>query len=260
MHLLSFFATYVRCNLQIALEYRISFLAQVFAMALNDAMWIMFWAMFFTRFPVVRAYGFGDVVTVWSLAALSFGLATAFFGGATRYASQVARGGLDFFLVLPKPVLIHLVVSRMSVSAWGDVLFGLVAYLLLARPAPATFGLFLLLTLFATAIFVAFAILTNALAFWLGNAEGFAQQMMNALVTFSVYPSTLFSGVVKVLLFTVIPAGFIAYVPVELLRAWDWWLASALVGAAAGGLALATAVFYAGLRRYESGNLLAMRE
>ncbi|HEX2037194.1 MAG TPA: ABC-2 family transporter protein [Chloroflexota bacterium] len=260
MGLFRFFLTYVRSNFQVALEYRVSFWVQVLAMALNDTMWIVFWAVFFARFPVVHDYGLADVITVWSVAALAIGLATGLFGGAYRYAGEVARGRLDFYLVLPKPVLFHLAISSMSVSAWGDVLFGLAAYLAVVRPGPGTLALFLFLALASAAVFVAYSILANALAFWLGNAEGFARQLTEALITFSLYPSALFSGAVKLLLFTLIPAGFIAYIPVELLRAWSWPLALALLAAAAGGLALARLVFYAGLRRYESGNTLAMRE
>ena len=72
-------------------------------------------------------------------------------------------------------------------------------------------------------------------------------------------PRVLFTGAVKVLLFTVIPAGFVAYIPVELLRRWDWSLALLLAGVAGGAALAARLVFDAGLRRYESGNLLAMR-
>jgi ABC-2 type transport system permease protein len=69
----------------------------------------------------------------------------------------------------------------------------------------------------------------------------------------------LFHGLVRGLLFTVVPAAFVAYVPVELLRALDpAWLA-AEIGFTLGILALAVAVFYRGLRRYESGNLMIMR-
>jgi ABC-2 type transport system permease protein len=260
MGLWRFLVAYVGSNFRVALEYRVSFWAQVFAMVLNDAMWIAFWAVFFARFPVVRGYGFGEVITVWSLAAVSVGLGAGLFGGASRYAADVARGRLDFYLVLPKPVLLHVAVSTMGIGAWGDVLFGLGAYLGFVRPPLGDLALFLLLCSAATAVYVAYTILANALAFWLGNAEGFALQLNNALITFSLYPSALFSGAVKVLLFTLVPAGFIAYIPVELLREWNWLLALALLGAAVGGLTLATAVFYAGLRRYESGNTLAMRE
>jgi ABC-2 type transport system permease protein len=259
IRLLSFVATYVKLNLQAALEYRVSFWTQVFAMALNDAMWVAFWALFFARFPVVRGYEFRDVVMLWSFGAFSYGLATGICGGSWRYAGQVARGELDFFLVLPKPVLLHVLVSRMSVSAWGDTLFGLGCYLALARPALGELALFLLLSLFGAAMFIAYAVLVNAAAFWLGNAEGFSDQVQNALLTFSLYPGSLFSGAVKVLLFTAVPAGMITWVPVGLIRAWNWGVAALLAAAGALVVALAVTVFYRGLRRYESGNLLAMR-
>ncbi|MGH2351630.1 MAG: hypothetical protein ACRDJN_08455 [Chloroflexota bacterium] len=47
LRLASFVAHYLKANLQIALEYRVSFWVQVLAMVINDAMWIAFWAIFF---------------------------------------------------------------------------------------------------------------------------------------------------------------------------------------------------------------------
>jgi len=259
VRILAFVLTYVKLNLQVALEYRVSFWTQVFAMALNDAMWVTFWALFFSRFPVVRGYEFRDVVMLWSFGAFSFGLATAVCGGSWRFAEHVAQGGLDFFLILPKPVLLHVIVSRMSVSAWGDVVFGLGCYLALARPASGELALFLALSLGAAVVFVSYAVIVNAAAFWLGSAEGLSDQVQNALLTFTLYPGSLFSGAVKVLLFTVLPAGLITWVPVGLIRQWDWGVAGLLVLGDAAIVCLAVAVFHAGLRRYESGNLLAMR-
>ena len=259
MRLLRFVAHYTVANLQAALEYRAAFWAQVVSMLLNDAMWIAFWALFFAQFSVVRDYQFVDVVTIWGVAALSIGVGTAVFGNCHRFAADIAAGGLDFYLVLPKPVLLHLVVSRMSWSAWGDVLFGAGVYFALAHPSPLQGVEFVVLSAAATAVLVSYCIVANSLAFWLGNAEGVASQLTGALILFSTYPDALFSGAVRVLLFTLLPAGFIVYVPAHLLREWSWPLFGALCAVAVGSVALASAVFYAGLRRYESGNLLAMR-
>jgi ABC-2 type transport system permease protein len=80
------------------------------------------------------------------------------------------------------------------------------------------------------------------------------------MITFATYPAPLFDGWMKVLLFTALPAAFVSYVPVEALRT----LSLAQAGFAFLGyiaiLAAGTAVFYAGLKRYESGNLISMRE
>src|SRR5215510_11112566 len=107
MGLLRFVLFYVRANFLIALSYRVGFWAQVFSMVVNDALWIAFWGLFFQRFPTVQGYGFQDVVLLWSVAALAFGLTTGLCGNAWRFGAQVAQGELDFYLVLPKPVLLH---------------------------------------------------------------------------------------------------------------------------------------------------------
>jgi ABC-2 type transport system permease protein len=259
MSLLRFALFYLRANFQIALEYRVSFWAQIFAMVVNDAMWIFFWGLFFQRFPTVQGYGFPDVVMLWSVTALAFGLTAGLCGNAWRFGAQVAQGELDFYLVLPKPVLLHVMVSGMTVSAWGDVLFAVGMFCALVRPDPGHLALFLLLAATSAAIMTAYAVAVNSLAFWLGQADGLAREFVSALLIFSTYPGVLFTGAVKVLLFTVIPAGFVAYIPVELLRRWDWSLASLLVAVTAATALGARFVFNAGLRRYESGNLLAMR-
>jgi len=259
MGLLRFALYYVRANFQIALEYRVGFWAQVFAMVVNDTMWIVFWGLFFQRFPTVQGYGFQDVVMLWSVVALAVGLTTGLCGNAWRFGAQVAQGELDFYLVLPKPVLLHVMISGMSVSAWGDVLFAVGLFWALVRPDPGLLALFLLLATTSAAIMTAYGVAVNSLAFWLGQADGLAREFMSALLIFSTYPGVLFTGAVKVLLFTVIPAGFVAYIPVELLRRWDWSLALLLAAVAGGAALVARLVFDAGLRRYESGNLLAMR-
>jgi ABC-2 type transport system permease protein len=256
---LRFVLAYVRANMKVALEYRFAFWANVLAMFLNDLMWVSFWAIFFSRFPAVRGYDLRDVMTIWAVAALGFGIAAGIFGNCHRYAALIADGSLDFYLLLPRPVLLHVLVSRMSISAWGDALFGLALYAAVVRPSAGELAAFLLVALAAGAIMASYFSLANALAFWLGQAEGLANQLTTALITISTYPTTLFNGVVRVVLFTALPAGFVAYLPVRFLREWQPWQLGALLGAAALFLGLTTIVFRLGLRRYESGNLVAMR-
>ena len=60
-------------------------------------------------------------------------------------------------------------------------------------------------------LFVGFSLLTGSLSLFLGNAAGLSEQWRIAMLTFSTYPSVLFEGAVKILLFTLIPAGFVTY-------------------------------------------------
>ncbi len=118
---------------------------------------------------------------------------------------------------------------------------------------------FCVLALQVALIFVAFIVILCSLAFFLGNTEGMAQQMMGALISFSTYPMTIFNGVVRLLLFTVVPAGFISFIPLQLLHQFTLPLLGAMVGFTALIVFVAVCIFSVGLRRYESGNLLGMQ-
>lgn len=251
---------YIVANVQGALEYRLSFVSQVFAMLLNDIIWLVFWLAYFGSFPLVAGWGRNDVVTLWAVVAAGYGLGTGLFGKATNLASMIARGQLDVYLSLPKPVLLHTLISQMNLTAPGDVLFGLAAYTWIVQPSLAQFGLWVFCVVTSALLFVAFIVVTQSLAFWLGNAEGLAQQCLNALINFSTYPTVIFNGIVKAALFTLIPAGFIGYVPVQLLRSFSWSMFAGLLVFTAAFVGIAVLVFYRGLRRYESGNLVMIRE
>jgi ABC-2 type transport system permease protein len=86
-----------------------------------------------------------------------------------------------------------------------------------------------------------------------------AMQASNAMITFALYPLTLFDGTAKLILFTVLPAAFIGSVPAEFVRAFSWEQLGLMSAAAAGLLALAIFVFYRGLRRYESGSAIQVQ-
>ena len=108
-------------------------------------------------------------------------------------------------------------------------------------------------------MFTASGVILHSLAFWLGRVEGLARQLWEFLITFSIYPRPLFAGALKLMLFTLIPAGFIGYLPVELLREFTWLgLAAALSGAVL-YVGLALLVFDRGLRQYESGSRFGVR-
>lgn len=255
----AFLLAYLRLNLLAGMEYRASFIAQVVGMFLNDGLWLAFWWLYFTRFPVVEGWRREDVMVLWAVLALSYGLAVGVFGNSRRLAGLIAQGQLDYYLVLPKNALLHALVSRMDYTAIGDALFGLAVFLALGPVRPGTAALFLVAALAGAAILAGFFVTVSSLAFFLGNAEGLAGQVHNAMIHFSTYPTSIFQGVVKIVLFTLIPAGFISSVPVYLIREFHPWFLAALVSVGAAAVALGWGAFQLGLRRYESGNLTMMR-
>jgi ABC-2 type transport system permease protein len=233
---------YFRHNLMSAMAYRGAFLLQVVGMILNNSMLLFFWWM-----------------VLYALVAFGSGAANIVCGNAFLVARTIVRGELDYYLALPADPLVHLLVSRMSLSAWGDLLFGLGVFLIADPAWIRHLPLFLLLGLLAGLVFVAFSVLVGSLAFWVGNADNLAAQAINALITFGIYPIEIFPSAVQWLLYTLIPAAFIGSMPAALLTEFDAGQMALLVAVTAGLVLLARVVFQWGLRRYESGNLVIVR-
>ncbi len=82
---------------------------------------------------------------------------------------------------------------------------------------------------------------------------------MDSLFVFALYPTNIYSGLLQLVMFTVIPAGLIGYLPVELLHKFSWPKMAILFSSTLGFLMLALLVFHLGLKRYESGNKFGMR-
>ena len=259
MRTLRFGLAYLGLNLSAAMEYRAAFLLQAVGMLLNDCVFVFFWVLYFARFPDVSGWGIRDVALLWAVAATAIGLSATLVGNCTRVATIIVQGQLDYYLGLPRDTLLHVLISRSGMAGWGDVLFGLLAYAFFGRFDPPTLALYVVLVATSLLIYTSFNVLAGSLGFWIGSAEATAFQAQQAAINFSLYPGAMFQGWIRVVLFTVIPAGFISHLPVDLLRSFDPWRMAALLGFAAFSVVAAAVVFRVGLRRYESGNLVMLR-
>ncbi len=256
---LRFLTALWKANLLSAMEYRIPFLTQVLGMMLNNAVYFVFWVIFFDRFDNVGGWGLRDMFILFGIVATSFGLGIFLFGNATSLADHIATGRLDYYLSLPRPVLLHQLASRSVTSGLGDFFYGLVSFAFAGQYGPQSIARFLLGAIFGAMIFVSFLTLVQSLAFWIGNASMIASQATNAIITFALYPITLFDGSAKLILFTLIPAALVGSVPAEFVRAFTWTQLFQIVGAGLVICTLSIFVFYRGLRRYESGSAIQVQ-
>jgi ABC-2 type transport system permease protein len=253
---LKFLIAIWKTNLQSAMEYRAAFLTQVIGMIVNNFIYFAIWIIFFNKFKDVRGWGVNDMYLTFGVLASSFGLVSLLFGNTFTLSDIIAKGRLDYYLSLPRPVLLHTVASRTIASGMGDFLYGFISYGLSGYFTWDGLARFVLAALLAATVFGAFLILTQSLAFWFGSMSNFSGLMLNAMLTFGIYPITLFDSYAKLILFTIIPAALMGAVPAEFIRAFTWEVLGQLLLGAIGFLALAIFVFHKGLRRYESGSAI----
>ena len=255
----SFIALYMRNNFYSSLEYKFSFLSQVFGMFINDMLWVTFWVLYFKKFPVLNGWGLNDLLIMWSTITFSFGLAFGLFHNVSRIPEMVLSGQLDYYLAHPKNVLLHISVSQIRPVNLGDCLFGPVLLLCFVHPNLQQLLVFLVGSVLAAIVYFSYYLLVGSLAFFMGSSEGLFSNLSMAMIHFSTYPAKIFEGWTRMLLFTAIPAAFISELPVELVRNFEWSTFGKLLFGSAFFFGLAVTVFNLGLKRYESGNLISMR-
>ncbi len=109
-----------------------------------------------------------------------------------------------------------------------------------------------LVILAAAGTFLGSGIVFFSLPFWMSRTETTSRQLWDLPVTFSLYPEPLVGGALRFVLFTVLPAGFIGYLPVRIVRIPSVTEIAMLVAGSADYVALGVWIFGRGVRRYSS--------
>lgn len=253
---LKFLTALWQTNLASAMEYRVAFISQSIGMILNDGVYFIVWIIFFDRFKDIHGWGLTDMFLVFGISAGAFGLAGMLFGNAFNLAEIIVRGRLDYYQSLPRPTLLHVLASHTVPSSFGDFLYGIISYIVSGQFSLDGLARFILAVFMAMITFVSFLVIIQSLTFWLGTGGTFTSLAINAIVTFAIYPITLFDNTAKFLLFTIIPAAFMGIVPAGFVRGFSWTTLGIMSLAAVGFLTIAILLFHLGLRRYESGSAI----
>jgi ABC-2 type transport system permease protein len=247
-----------RTSLRAAMAQRGAFIMQVSLMALNNVIFFTFWIVLLGRVSTIRGYRLADVAALYGVVAAGVGLAVTVAGGLPLLARSIQDGDLDSLLAQPKPTLPYALGRRTVASGIGDVASGIVLITLSGIVRVRALPVVLLAVVASALVCVASGVLFHSLAFWLGRVETAARQMFESLVMFSLYPEPLFGGPMRLLLFTLIPAGFVGYLPARLVRAPSAVSVVELLVAAVVYCAAAWWVFQRGLRSYAAGSRFEM--
>jgi ABC-2 type transport system permease protein len=252
---LSYYRLLIAANMKTSYGDPLLFAMMAGGMAVQNFIYFGLWWVYFANFSSMRGWRFEDLATLMGVVALAFGMAFFFFDGARNIARAIMTGRLDIYLVRPKPLLPALLTTHSNPAGFGDILGGMAFFLFLGGHSPLSFPVYLLVSLAGAAIIVATAVMLQSLSFWAGDSDRFSSQMLEFFIILSTLPQKGFPLVAKIVLFTAVPAGFVGFLPVELLRDFSWWKLAALGAGAFVWCALAVIIFREGLARYNSGNL-----
>lgn len=228
-------------------------------MIANNMIFFSVWWIFFNQFRQVGGWQIKDMTALLAVGSGAYGLLQICFGGTRQLAKVIISGDLDSYLTKPKNVLLHIAGSFSARKGWGHLM---TAFLLIFLGGlTESYTLCLLLVSFITGcmVYTSFRVIVHSLTFWLGPIESLSEKYADSLFLFALYPTNIYSGLMQFLMFTLLPAGIITFLPVELIRDFSLQKLFVLILSASLFPLLAFFVFYRGLRRYESGNRFGLR-
>ncbi len=257
---LKIFACYFKLNLASALEYRASFLTQAFGMALSNSSFIFFWWIAFQQLNgAIGGYAFEDVVFIWAVASSGFGLSHILFANVSNLTKLIVTGELDTFLLQPCNILVNVLCARTNLSAYGDFLYGFVLMSIFYMGNGAAWLWFLGGVCMSALLITAIGLAAHTLSFYWGDASLLGQMATEFTINFSIYPEKIYAPAVRALMYSIIPAGVAVHIPLRMFQAFSPWTALAALGGAVLYCTAAGCLFYRGLRKYESGNVIVTR-
>jgi ABC-2 type transport system permease protein len=244
---LAFVQALLATNIKSTMALRGAFMMQVAFMALNNFAFFVFWWALMGHVDAIRGWRLGDIQLLFGVVAAAVGLTLSVAGGVRHLGRFIDDGNLDTLLTQPAPVLVHALGLRSQPSGFGDLISGVI---FIAWSGQVSWRMLP----FIVAAVLASAIVFFSLAFWLGRVETVAAQLWELVITFSLYPEPLFGGALRVVLFTVLPAGFVGYIPARVAHAPTLIDVMMLTTGTVAYLSFAVLIFERGVRRYASGS------
>jgi len=255
----SFFTYLLRTSIKASLSRRGAFLVESALMIANNLIFLAFWWIFFREFRDVAGWNFHEMVILMIIVTGGSGLMQICFGGIRNLSVMIQSGDLDPFMTQPKNLLLHVAGSKSLSKGWGHLMTAVTLLILEKVTSFHTLSLILIGIISASLVFLSINIIAHSLPFWLGSVEGLSKKYCDTLFLFALYPTHIYSGVLQIIMFTLIPAGIISYLPVELVSRFSWYHLFLQLLSSFAFLFLAIVVFYSGLKRYESGNKFGTR-
>lgn len=204
------------------MQYRASFIAGMISMVLTYTGQFLSLYWITQRFQHVDGWRLEEIVLLYALAILAWGVCVSFFFSLHGFEDQIRMGSFDRALLRPMNPLLHVLGSQSPVSGMGQFIFSILAFTFAIRMTgiQLTVGklLYMLLTGIGGGLILASAIIAVAtLAFWTTRTYTFYWSLVFPARQLINYPVSIYHQGLQAVLTVVVPFAFVNYFPAHVL-------------------------------------------
>lgn len=241
-------------NLQGRMVNRLDFFLYIFCDFIIQLTGVVFFYALFSNIPSFNGWKIEDVVLVYGLFQLCYGLFGFVFWPLYDFGYLLASGGFDSYLMRPMSALFQLLSKGMGDV--GGILLGLGLVLYSAGKgafvlSPLNILLFAIFLACGIALYTCIYTLIASASFWMEQSSDGLFRLLNMATDYAKFPFNIYSKGIRVFLTWFIPVGFIGFYPASYFLSNEWGAYMLYLPLVIGGFVLATAlVWRRGLRRY----------
>ena len=244
-------------NFKLSVSLRVAFLITLCIIIVKHSLYLVAWNFFFARYKTIQGWNFDEMLLMYGIVSFSIGIVEVFFYGLRELPKMIEMHQLDVFLLQPKNLILNIAMSKGDISAIGEIILGILlmiysGYFL----SPA-----ILLVAFLGPIFIfSLYLYLSSFSFFITNSTHFVRELYQNANIIATQPNSAYRGIFRIFTLTLLPTAFISFFPIEYFRTGllqHLFLASLGTGIF---FSIACWLFYCGLKRYESGSNIVLRQ
>lgn len=248
----------IKKNFKNEKELKSSFIISVVGMAINNIAFLILWYYFGKTIGELNGWKPMDIFGLYGYGTTAYGIVVSLFSGMFDIPNYISSGNFDKYLLTPKNILLKVSTSKISTSAFGDLLFGVVCFLVFAICNKLTIIqllLSILLIIVASIIFYSFSLICMSVSFYLMDGHNVSQGLYGMFLSNSLYHGGAFTGVLRFIFIFVMPSLLLGAVPVEIVKTLSIPSLIMILSLAVFWFVISIMFFYKSLKKYESNNL-----
>lgn len=247
----------IKKNLKNEKELKGAFLISIFGMAINNISFLILWYYFGKTIGEINGWKPLDIFGLYGISCISYGLIASLFAGLFSIPDYITTGNFDKYLLTPKNILLKVSTSKLSISAFGDLLFGITCFIIFAifnKLSLIQLLISFILIVAAAIIFYSFSLICMSISFYLMDGHNVSNGLYGLFLTNSTYHGGAFTGVLKIIFMFFVPSLLLGAIPVEIIKKLTINNLIIMISLTIFWFTVSILFFYKSLKKYESNS------